>query len=82
MNIKTAEFLVENACRDATVRERYSGRGMYGKETCGVVTDDAFQLVVDALQSAIKGFFDEDEAQELDFTNLRIDNMGLDWIIY
>ena len=49
----------------------YSGRGMYGKQCCGITTDDPYKI---CLLLGSKGLDPE--------TDIRVDNMGLSTIIY
>lgn len=53
MNKETAQFLVEvtdyYGNQEATIRENYSGRGMYGRETVAIVVDSFGQLLADVL---------------------------------
>lgn len=78
-----------NAVRDAlkscdefieSIRVDYSGRGMYGRECFGIVTDDPFQ-VVGALSKnlAMDGF--EDLAIDF-YCHVCTDSMGMSKIIY
>lgn len=68
----------------------YSGRGMYGKTTFGVVCSNPMR-VADALASAyqygddesIERFNDEYEEEETNyFEKLSFDNLGNDYIVY
>lgn len=93
MDRELAEALVqvlEDEGIDASLRESYSGRGMYGKETAGVVLDGD---VTDILRAVINNatVFVQEEDEPVDFFdlcekfsvgNLRQDSMGLRVIIY
>ncbi len=57
---------------DAEVLEDYSGRGMYGKTTYGIVAG-SIDEVLDAARSC--GVLAADES-------FRSDNMGMDYIVY
>lgn len=61
------DFLGENI---AHLYEGYSGRGMGGKETAGVVTDSVFDVGVAV------------GALNLDIEGVRTDNMGRNLIVY
>ncbi|QGZ14282.1 hypothetical protein PP940_gp073 [Rhizobium phage RL2RES] len=73
-----AEEVVNNEFFDTlTFREDYSGRGMYGDRTFGIVGPaDKLMIFLQIYGSALA---DVDEEPVLDF---RMDNMGLDMIIY
>lgn len=61
------------------IRSNYSGRGMYGEQTFGVVVDndaDLFEAV-----AAIARELEPDEYPDTDF-KFRTDGMGLSTIIY
>ncbi len=82
MRLKTAEALVSIGT-NLELREEYSGRGMYGEKTSGVVgnlsdllfsvANVSFDLGVD-LESE-NGLTDFDEFME-DVKNIKSDNMG------
>lgn len=69
MNQDKAEKLVDlitSTGNVASIYPRYSGRGMFGAETVGVTTN-----------------LNRDQVGELISMDLfRVDNLGLDWIIY
>lgn len=46
----------------------YSGRGMFGRECVGIVTDSPMHVIEKAAARGVRGF--------------RTDNMGLDTIVY
>lgn len=50
------------------VRKDYSGRFMYGKTCLGIVCEDPTEAIETAAQHGI--------------TNAKVDNMGLDYIVY
>ena len=93
MDRKLAETLVqalEDEGIDAELREDYSGRGMYGKTTAGVVFDGDIGGVLQAVINNATCFIQE-EVEPVDFFdvcerfgvgNLRTDGMGLQTIIY
>lgn len=74
MNIDTAREIVKTLKSDgfdeAELREEYSGRGMYGKTTAGIVID-TIGFVYYAMGRL-----------NLEFVELREDNMGLRMIVY
>ena len=87
MDLELAETLVqvlEDEGIEASLRESYSGRGMYGKETVGVVLDgdvgDILRAVINnatcfiAEESEPVEFFDLSE--RFNIGNLREDAMG------
>jgi hypothetical protein len=72
---------------DAEVMEGYSGRGMYGKETTGVVLDRAEDAIVAVIQQAhlfVEGEEDDDALYDAitDLTSISRDNMGIRTVIY
>ena len=90
MELKTAEFvvnLIEGIGEEAEVRSDYSGRGMYGKETAGIVTSCEGNIV-----RALAEYIEGGDAQHLNdderevFADLalgyRTDSMGRDVIVY
>lgn len=93
MNRELAEALVqalEDEGIDAELREDYSGRGMYGKTTAGVVFDGDIGGVLQAVINNATCFIQEED-EPVDFFdlcerfsvgNLRTDGMGLQTILY
>lgn len=61
---------------DASIYEDYSGRGMYGATTTGIVSPDAFTA---AMYLGI-AWAQTDDCAEM--PTLRSDNMAMDTIIY
>lgn len=51
-----------------SLREAYSGRGMFGRKCYGVVTDQSEKLI--------------ESAAEMGLTGVNTDSMGLDVIVY
>lgn len=81
MEAKFAELLVEYG-NDLELREDYSGRGMYGRSTSGVVgsMNDLLYAIGEILE-----YGDEDEIEivrEGCRDGVRTDSMGLSMIIY
>ena len=72
---------------DGEVYEDYSGRGMYGKTTYGVVVSSELKLLRNVLEYMAENGTEEGwfgEVFDSDFLNkdIRVDNMGLDIILY
>lgn len=97
MDKELAEVLVqvlEDEGIEAEIRESYSGRGMFGKETTGVVINDYDVDPLGALLQAVINnatCFIQEEEEPVDFFdlsekfsigNLRTDSMGLGMIVY
>ena len=80
MKKEVAELLEYNNY-DIEVRDDYSGRGMYGQETYGVVCsqDDYNQAVAEVMRS---GTEQERELLADALLNMRTDSMGMDMIFY
>jgi hypothetical protein len=82
MKLEFAELL-GNVNYNIDVREDYSGRGMYGRTTAGVVVEDLSEFL-SAVGEAIE-YGDEDEiamiAEELQ-KGVSTDSMGRSMIIY
>jgi hypothetical protein len=84
MDQREAELIKSGASElgiECSIREAYSGRGMYGSETWGVVMDDP----MDVLKCAMAGLQQEcieDISEAPLFENLRTDSMGRSAIIY
>jgi hypothetical protein len=96
MNIEHARFL-KRVCDDVgnqecDLREDYSGRGMYGRTTAGIVVDSVPLLLADVLQWVKESIGDTGDAHvktmewnggEIpDFSDFRVDNMGRSTILY
>lgn len=94
MTTELAQFLkkASDHCgsQDCEVREDYSGRGMCGKTTAGVVVASVTELLLNVVQYVKETveFADHGEqyAENLpevsDMASLRTDNMGRDTILY
>lgn len=67
-------------------REDYSGRGMYGDKTCGIVIENVAKLPAVAATAALLSADGDEEytADDLvrDLLKLRMDSMGHDTIVY
>lgn len=93
MDKDLAETLVqvlEDNGIDAELRESYSGRGMYGKATSGVVLKGNIGDVLAAVINNATCFIAEEEepveffdlSEKFSIHNIRTDSMGLDMIVY
>lgn len=84
MQLETAKALQKGAILaevEATVRESYQGRGMYGSCTTALVLESTAELSK-IVAYAVRGM---DEEQFNEFVNdleFRIDNMGKGIVIY
>ncbi len=73
MQLEIAEELVEIGQENGlkcSLREKYSGRFMFGRTTAGVVTESIPDLIALAADN------------DIEIVDYRQDNMGLDFIIY
>lgn len=86
-----AEFLsnvLKWAGVDHELYEGYSGRGMYGEETYGIVLDDPTVLMVTPLQYVVDSQVDFDDIPDDIICcgpgdhSFSIDSMGLSKIVY
>ncbi len=77
------ECAIRNAAEDNDfqIRENYSGRGMFGRECFGVVTDESVGKVIAAIIRNIDDFDVVEEFARV-LEDLRTDSMGLSAIIY
>ena len=96
MNKELAEFLAKvtnhSGNQEADVRENYSGRGMYGRETYAIVVNSETQLISDLVQYMAESVCDTNEGEENQGWcggqipdsdgGLRVDSMGRDVVIY
>lgn len=84
MNKEVAKAIVSAAQEgffDIELIKDYSGRGMYGKTTCGVVMSyDGWKSTVAEATSKLSGDARENFINEL--KNIRTDNMGKFQYIY
>jgi hypothetical protein len=76
---KELEEVIEESNADVTV-QRYSGRGMFGRECLGFSTDDPIAVTAEI----VGGLADEDLRDRVitAFQNTRTDNLGLSIILY
>lgn len=86
MEKRVAEFLVElleDGGKEASLYEGYSGRGMYGKETTGVVLG-SFSDLVEAMWAGAPRLAEAIERGDLPeyIDGFAKDSMGYDTIIY
>lgn len=94
MDLELAETLVQ-VCEDygieVSLRESYSGRGMYGKDTAGVVLEegDIGDLLAAVINNATCFIAEEEEpveffdlAERFEVNKFRTDSMGRGMILY
>jgi hypothetical protein len=84
MTQQQAEFF-EQACdyagTECSVRDDYSGRGMFGRTTHAIVVPHTLDLLAAVVEYVRTLDFDEVDAIPL-LTGLRQDEMGRDTVIY
>ena len=83
MDIKLATLLAE-VC-DGEVREDYSGRGMFGKTTAGVICDNPMDILKGVLSdpSYVADVMEDQEiAVHQHLSQFQTDSMGLQTIVY
>jgi hypothetical protein len=67
---------------EAKLREEYSGRGMYGKCTAGIVVSDLTSIIAAAAQAG-RDMDDDEAADFIDaLDKLKTDGMGRSIIVY
>jgi hypothetical protein len=85
MDQKLAE-LIEYHCNDyggVSMRDDYSGRGMYGMETYAIVCEESPAEILGQLLARVRDEdIDLDELQEVKSFSMRTDSMGLGVVIY
>lgn len=74
-----AEEIVNCGSEDISLVEDYSGRGMYGAITCGIIAPDFNTFIRSLIEATLAAPEIMEEAVE---ENFRTDNMGLDIIVY
>lgn len=84
MSPEFAEWLVQadanqGAEAGARLYEEYAGRGMYGKTTCAVQTDDVTALLLAGIWEAAENPHDVPAEKP---EHLRTDNLGREYIAY
>lgn len=88
MDRRLAEYIVEVSCAcdydsEAHVREDYSGRGMYGKTTSGVVISDSTIVATIFFENAEEiSELQEEGNLPHSIGRLNTDGMGRSFIIY
>lgn len=87
MDRKLAEMLVqvcEDDGLDVSLRESYSGRGMYGNDTVGVVLQegDVTDILKAVINQATCFIDDEDDMEIFSCNGLKLDSMGKGMILY
>ena len=75
MDKTTAETIVDYSCEQLRLCENYSGRGMFGRTTTGVIG-----FMNDFITALVEATKEEPENIELD--GVSTDSMGLDTIFY
>jgi len=82
MDAKLAETLADFV--DAEIYEDYSGRGMFGKTTTGLVVDNITELLAAVINNADLLVEQDDEYPEALFSinGFRVDSMGTQTIVY
>lgn len=81
MNIDLAEVIAEVS--KGRIVQDYSGKGMFGETTCGVIVDDVCELIKCIIEEATM-FVDLEDGIN-DFRNvgtIKIDSMGRGIIVY
>jgi hypothetical protein len=84
MKEELANQLVDMSWGDGKVYEGYSGRGMYGRETTGVVFPDlgSFECTLERYNEEEFGEDWKDNEEGLTLDDFRKDNLGLQVILY
>ena len=67
---------------ESEIYENYSGRGMYGKTTTGIVGEFTLTTVLAAVIHSAELLVDENGESMYVGEDLSIDNLGLDYIVY
>ena len=84
MDIELAKKLVEileDRGEEASLYEAYSGRGMYGRTTAGVVCDGLGTLLQVVIEDAPQ-FVEDDYPMFDNISGFNTDSMGMSTIIY
>lgn len=92
MTIEQAKFLqrvtLDQGNQECEIREDYSGRGMYGRVTVGIVIDSLPQLLTDVLNYVNANVQNDEFMVEWsggnvpNFIGFNTDNMGRSMILY
>lgn len=64
------------------IYENYSGRGMYGSKTTGIIVPSIMDFTSDVLQITPLLIDDDGENRVQNIHNLRSDSLGRSYIIY
>lgn len=74
------------------IRDDYSGRGMFGETTTGIVLESTYALknIITSLTEIAEAFYEDGEYEDAEtvdnlinkLSNARRDSMGLDIIVY
>lgn len=75
---------LHSSCHDATLYENYSGCGMYGKQTTGVVTSATPGEIISLIINSAQEIVDLQADGELAYSvpTIRNDSLGLSTIYY
>ena len=85
MDMELAEMIIEameNNGHEAELRSNYSGRGMFGKSTHGIIIECGIGVVMAAVISNADIFVDDDGEPIFVIESIRSDSMGLGTILY
>lgn len=79
MDYNIAKLIVDHGEGDLELREEYSGRGMFGKETTGITSPNWDIFVKSCISATIE---DPERMETLFDETISTAQMGLDMIIY
>lgn len=82
MQRELAELLAEMSGGEYEVDAEYSGRGMYGDTTAGIIGPGPEYLATMLLDIIKHSHIDAEELAEIKLSHFRVDSMGYDTIIY
>lgn len=83
MTEQQANFLhdaMQDAGLDCEIRDDYSGRYMFGRQTHALVVSNLADLLGPAIEQA--AYLDEDELPDFEDFKPQVDDMGLEVVIY
>lgn len=84
MNLPLAKFIqnaVEYIGEEANIYENYSGRGMFGKTTAGVVVEHQ-EFIIQGILEFLKENPRNNALEKIEIDGFRFDNMGRGFIVY
>ena len=84
MNLELAEGIknaIEDNGHECEIYENYSGRGMFGTTTTGIVVESEIQII-ESILATPRFFIEKDFTARFDPQSLQTDNMGKRFIIY